>query len=153
MGILQPILIGIVIAYLINPVVRWEEKYLLRFLSTHMKNRIVDFFENWVETDLLPQTTNILASLTTGVISAVKVLLNVIIGVIISVYILMSKETFTGQAKKLVYALLPAAGCLGLSAYCWACRYLPQSIIWYVRQWHIFCGEKGCRSRRRLIRK
>lgn len=185
MGILQPILIGIVIAYLINPVVRWEEKYLLRFLSTHMKteagakkasrllsifgailfvliilavllnmvipelfssirglvvqlpsqvdefsnwlqkymgeeselpsyleqmlNRIVDFFENWVETDLLPQTTNILASLTTGVISAVKVLLNVIIGVIISVYILMSKETFTGQAKKLVYALLPAA--------------------------------------------
>ena len=37
MGILQPILIGIVIAYLINPVVRWEEKYLLRFLTAHMK--------------------------------------------------------------------------------------------------------------------
>ncbi len=185
MGILQPILIGIVIAYLINPVVRWEEKYLLRFLTAHMKtearakktsrllsifgailfvliilsvllnmvipelyssirglvvqlpdqvdefskwlqkyvgeeselpgyleqmlNKIVDFVENWVETDLLPQTTNILASLTTGVISAVKVLLNVIIGIIISVYVLMSKETFTGQAKKLVYALLPAA--------------------------------------------
>ncbi len=185
MGILQPVLIGVVIAYLINPIVKWEEKYLLPGLQKHMKtekkarktarllsilggmifviliiaillnmvipeliesirglvaqlpgqaeafidkvqdyagsdneiikyleqmlNKALDSFEEWAQTDLLPQTTNILATLTSSVISVVKVLFNVIIGIIISVYVLMSKETFQGQAKKLTYALLPAA--------------------------------------------
>ena len=185
MGILQPVLIGGVIAYLINPIVSWEEKYLLRGLQKHMKtekkarkaarlfsilgamvfviliiaillnmvipeliesirglveqlpgqaeafidkvydyagsdneiikyleqllNNGLDFFEEWVKKDLLPQTTNILATLTSSVISVVKVLFNMVIGIIISVYILMSKETFQGQAKKLIYALLPAS--------------------------------------------
>lgn len=182
--ILQPIVIGLVLAYLINPIVKFEEKYLLRLLEKRMKNRnrvdkisrgisilgalafvgliigillqmvipeiyrsiegmIVDlprqvnsftdwlgsyidedskmagyleqvlrqgtrYFEDWAKTEFLPQTKNILASLTTGVINAVKIMFNVIVGIIISVYVLMSKEIFIGQAKKLTYALFPA---------------------------------------------
>lgn len=184
LGILQPITIGLIIAYLVNPIVKFEEKYLLPLLKKKIKNpkraeklsrgasilgalvfvgliigvllqmvipelyrsiekMIVDlpkqvnsfmdwaesyidedsklakyleqglqqgiaFFEDWAKTEFLPQTKNIITSLTTGVISVVKVLFNVVIGIIISVYVLMGKETFVGQAKKLVYAVFPA---------------------------------------------
>ena len=66
-----------------------------------------EFFENWAKTDFLPQTKNIMVGVTAGVISAVRMLFNVLIGIIISIYVLMSKEEFIGQSKKLVYAVLP----------------------------------------------
>ena len=184
MGILQPISIGLIIAYLINLIVKLEEKYLLPLFEKWFKrpekakkaargisvagailfmlviigvllqmvlpelffsiekmvvqlpgqvdtffawaetyfhsdgewsqyleqglSKAVEYFENWAKTDFLPQTKNMLASLTTGVISVVKVLFNFIIGIIVSVYVLMSKETFVGQVKKLIYTLMPA---------------------------------------------
>lgn len=184
MGILQPIIIGLAFAYLINPIVKWEEKYLSKWLGKCIKkpqkaektarglsvlgaivfvviiitillnmvipelfksiegmlvqlpgqvdafmdwmehyvssdgafsqylepalNKAVEFLESWVKTQVLPQAKGMIGSLTSGVISIVKLLFNIVIGVIISVYVLMSKETFTGQAKKLVYVLLPA---------------------------------------------
>lgn len=181
MVILQPVIIGLVLAYLINPVVNFEEKHLLPVLKKKMKKErkaekltriisitgalvfvgliigillnmvipelyrsiegmIVDlpkqvksftkwaegyidgdseiakymemalqqgtmYFQDWAKTDFLPQAQNILASLTTGLINVVKIFFNVIIGIIISVYVLMSKERFIGQCKKLTYAL------------------------------------------------
>ena len=184
MRILQPILIGLVLAYLINPIVKFLERHLNPFLKTHMKrkdkakkvargvsvtgallfviiiiaillnmvipqlyssiermvvqlprqveafmdwvegyinedselsvyleeglNRALDYFENWAKTDFLPQTRTMLTSVTNGLISMVTFFVNVLIGMIISVYVLMGKETFVGQAKKLTYAVLPA---------------------------------------------
>lgn len=64
-----------------------------------------EFFEHWARTEFLPQTKNIVAGLTTGVIGVVRILFNVVIGIIISIYVLMSKEIFIGQSKKVVYAL------------------------------------------------
>lgn len=66
-----------------------------------------EFFENWAKTEFLPQTKNIVAGLTSGVIGAVRIVFNVVIGIIISIYVLMSKESFIGQSKKLVYAIFP----------------------------------------------
>ncbi len=43
----------------------------------------------------------------TGVISIVKALFNFVIGLVIAVYLLTSKETFIGQGKKIIYAALP----------------------------------------------
>lgn len=179
--ILQPITIGLVLAYLVNPVVNFEEHFLLPFLRQRMKeqekarkaarglsvagallfvslvigvllqmvipelyksingmigtmprqvNSFMDwisdyvdndsevsgyleigltkgteFFEHWARTEFLPQTKNIVAGLTTGVIGVVRILFNVVIGIIISIYVLMSKEIFIGQSKKVVYAL------------------------------------------------
>lgn len=182
-GILQPITIGLVIAYLMTPIVNFEERHLLPLAQKKMKDpekakklvRVVsvlgaliffvliiavlllmvipelyksingmigtlpkqvndfmdwlneyvssdseissylevgltkatEFFENWAKTDFLPQTKSIMVGVTTGVINAVRVLFNVLVGIIISIYVLMSKEEFIGQSKKLVYALLP----------------------------------------------
>lgn len=183
MVILQPITIGLVIAYLVNPVVNFEERHLLplarrKFKSLQKAEKAVravsvagallfialvigvllqmvipelyksingmigtlprqvnefmdwisdyvdneseisgyleigltkgtEYFEHWARTDFLPQTKSIVTGLTSGVIGVVKILFNVVIGIIISIYVLMSKETFIGQSKKVVYALFP----------------------------------------------
>lgn len=183
--ILQPITIGVVLAYLLNPVMKFIERYLLKVLLTHTKNEksarkagrgiaiagallfltgilillfsvivpsvshsiqnmvalfpseinnliqwveeftqgdseiagmvsdaiesISAMFQTFVQNELLPQAQVYLASITSGVIYGVKVVTNVLVGVIVSVYVLLSKETFAGQAKKIVYALLKPA--------------------------------------------
>ncbi len=181
MSILQPVTIGLALAYLITPIVNFEEHCLLPLALERMKSekkarktvRVVsifgalvfvgaiigillqmvipelyrsingmidtmpkqvnsfmewlgsyvnadsevasylemaltkgtEFFENWARTDFLPQTRNLIAGLTSGVIIAVRLLFNVIIGIILSIYILMSKEALIGQSKQIVYAL------------------------------------------------
>ena len=179
--ILQPITIGIVIAYLLNPIMKFLEKHLTHFLEPRMKNRkkvkktarataiagsllflvlIVvlllaaiipsisqsiqsmvtklpeeinnlsdwvddvtngntevsdmveeavkkgtDAIENFWQTDVLTKVQTYLTSITSGVIYGVKLVLNILIGLIISVYVMASKETFAGLAKKMIYAI------------------------------------------------
>ena len=61
---------------------------------------------NWVQNDLLVKTNEILTGVTTSVISVVNVLKNILIGFIISVYVLLGKEKFSCQGKKLLYAMM-----------------------------------------------
>lgn len=67
-----------------------------------------DMFQDWLRTDLLTKANDIMSSLTVGVINIISELFNAIIGVIVSVYVLFSKEIFLRQSKKGVYALLSA---------------------------------------------
>ena len=189
MGILQPVIMGFIVAYLLNPVMVFLEKHLFVFLKPRVKgerkakkmarvlgtvgsllcllliiflllymmipeliksiqNMMVDLpaefrsFVDWMEdfmaedsqmTDwmdtlgidlvnignymekmfenqVLPQVKTYLtyiASITTGVISAVRMFFNFVVGLVIAIYLLMGKETFIGQGKKIVYAVLP----------------------------------------------
>lgn len=185
--VLQPVLIGLVIAYLINPIMKFYEKYLMKLLDSNSSDKkrkknkkfvrtiatigalftllliigtliglvvpelvdsiekmattmpkqvdsfvewsnevldsdneiiqqietmflnFTDYFEKWLKEKLLPQTQTYIASITTGIIGVVKVLFNFIVGLIISLYVLMEKEVFTGQIKKLIYAIFPAS--------------------------------------------
>ena len=66
-------------------------------------------FQNFVDKELLPLIQTYLASITSGVISGFKFLLNVLVGVIVSVYVMASQETFAGQAKKTLYAVFKPA--------------------------------------------
>lgn len=180
-GILQPIIIGLVLAYLLNPVMKFLERHLMKVLQPRMKseakakktsrgiaiagsllflvgivvlliaaivpsitksiqetvtsfpeevnnliNWIEDFtngdtevaefvsdviekasdtIQNFMEKDLLPQAQTYLASITSGVIYGVKFILNILVGLIVSVYVMASQETFAGQAKKIIYAI------------------------------------------------
>lgn len=61
---------------------------------------------NWVQTDLLQSTNVIVTGLTTGVISIVNVALDIVVGIIVSIYVLYGKEKFAAQSKKILYALL-----------------------------------------------
>lgn len=179
--ILQPIIIGLVLAYLLNPIMRFQERFYIKFLEARMKNHakakktargvaiigslafLVGIFvlliaaivpaviasiqsmaatlpdevnnlivwvneftkgdteaaevarqaierastaiQNFLEDDILTKVRAYLSSITSGVIYGVKFLINVLVGIIISVYVMASKETFAGQAKKIIYAL------------------------------------------------
>lgn len=64
-----------------------------------------DTLENWLRNDLLGRMNEWMSNLTVGVINFLGEIVNFLIGVIVSVYILYSKETFTRQTKKTVYAV------------------------------------------------
>ena len=66
--------------------------------GTHM-------LETWLRTDLLTKTNELMSNLTVGVINVINTVFDFLIGLIVSIYILFSKETFTSQCKKSVYAL------------------------------------------------
>lgn len=178
--VLKPILYGLVIAYLLNPIVKQVDRYLVPALKRKMKNdekaekfsraagialavvfllfliaalfnmlipelyksirdlimtlpgqlnglgkqlnRIyaddsaigdiikralsegTDMLQNWLRTDLLARINDLMASLTEGVISFLSEVFNALIGIIVSVYVLFSKEKFVSQTKKTVYA-------------------------------------------------
>ncbi len=63
--------------------------------------KLLDYFD----TNLLPNINELVKTLSSSVISIFKALWNFVIGFIISIYVMGSKERFAGQAKKIVYAL------------------------------------------------
>ena len=64
--------------------------------------------ETWVNETLqavLSRGSYLLKTVSLSVISILKVLWNLVIGFIISIYLLANKENFSGQAKKMVFAM------------------------------------------------
>lgn len=62
-------------------------------------------FENYLTRDILPQLQGALLHLSSGVWDVLIFFKNIVIGIIVSVYILADKETFTARGKMLLYAL------------------------------------------------
>ena len=81
----------------------WEEHLLMA----------AEYLEKWFDETLFPQLQDFarwqdyLTSITASAINVVVVLKNVVIGLIVSIYVLMEKERFEGQAKKITFAILP----------------------------------------------
>lgn len=182
----QPIIIGLVLAYILNPVMKFLEKPLLPFFEKRCKTKekaakwarglaitgaiifflvilvlliwavapalvtsvaglidtmpesvnkfiktiqngrfgkfkvtdrigefltsLTDELEKWVTT-LIPQARTYIVQFTSGVISVVRGVVNFIIGIIVTIYVLLIKESLIGQMKKMVYAIFkPAVG-------------------------------------------
>ncbi len=180
-SILQPIILGLVIAYILNPVVTFFEHKLLQIFLNKAKNqdkakRIIRsvsifisliiacvivyilgslilpqlyvtivsiiktlpsnitllsdwvesltisnkmvanyidqmiekatlYFQQWAQGDLLPQLNIWATYFANGLLSFLNVLKNLIIGLIISIYVLTGKEKFCAQSKMIVYAI------------------------------------------------
>ena len=77
----------------------------LEQIFTQILREAADSLQNWMRTDLLSQVNVLMSNLTEGVINVVSETLNAIIGIIVSIYVLYSKETFSMQTKKVIYAL------------------------------------------------
>lgn len=67
----------------------------------------LDSLEGWLKTDLSSQVNVIFEYFYTSVKGVFKVVFNLVVGLILSVYIAIDKEMLAGQFKKLVYVLLP----------------------------------------------
>ncbi len=76
------------------------EKLVIQFLDTYSEE-----FMSYLNNSIVPQMETLVKQVSISLISALKVLWNFIIGMIISIYVLYSKELFAGQAKKVVFAI------------------------------------------------
>ncbi len=177
----QPIIIGLVVAYLLNPIMKFWERTFFRFFGKRMKKEsrarklsrglgiacailvllliivlfiaaiapsvvssiamlievlpgqvqnlvrfiqagdfgdseaaavlsdvlinATNYVETWAQEDLLPLIQSSIASITTGVISVVKVIVNFVIGLFVAAYVMSIQETLQGQSKKIVFAV------------------------------------------------
>lgn len=90
------------------------EKWLDKFFSTNpnVAKNFDDFMDKYapeisafLQENVLGKIEVVVKSVSLNVLGVVKVLWNLIIGFIISIYVLASKETFAGQSKKIVYAV------------------------------------------------
>lgn len=76
-------------------------------LGSFLTNSVDEYsteLENWLK-GLLPDTLELLKKVSIGVLGVLGVVLNCIIGLVISIYVLASKDRFAGQAKKIAYAV------------------------------------------------
>lgn len=66
--------------------------------------------ETWLDdtATLLEKSGEVLKTVSLSILSFLKVTWNFVIGFIISIYVLVSKETFSAQGKKMIYAIFEA---------------------------------------------
>lgn len=90
------------------------EKWLNKFFSNNpnVAENYDDFMDKYtpeirtfLNENILGKVQTIVKSVSLNVIGVIRVLWDLIIGFIISIYVLASKETFAGQTKKIVYAV------------------------------------------------
>ncbi len=181
-SVLFPIIFGAAIAYLVNPLVTWMDKQIMklcallrvpsrfsRFLAKTISiisclgllllgigllismiipelygsivklagdfriyvNRIYEFINNhlqtnpqmleyaqslldsltssiynWVNNELILQVQTLMSSVTVGIFGLAKLATNLVLSIIVSVYLLIGKKRFLGQAKKLLYVIV-----------------------------------------------
>ncbi|MBQ8390803.1 MAG: AI-2E family transporter [Oscillibacter sp.] len=77
------------------------------WVTTQM-NTYFNSFVDWLTKDVLPQTQKLVVAVSGGVWSMVNFVMDMLVGVIVSVYILMTKERAAAHARKVVYGLFSA---------------------------------------------
>ena len=103
--------ISIQFPYYIRNLTNWSNKFLednpdieklfVQFLDTYSEE-----FTNYVNNTIVPKMEAIVRQVSLSMISLVMILWNFLIGFIIAIYLLFSKENFAAQCKKITYAVL-----------------------------------------------
>lgn len=72
--------------------------------ATKSIDSVLDQLETWLN-NIIPTTVALIKTISVSVINVLGVLWDFVIGFIISIYMLASKEKFAGQTKKIIYAI------------------------------------------------
>ena len=88
----------------------WINKFLennpdIEKLVIQIVDMYSEEFNSFLNNNIIPQLESILKTVSLSLINVLKVLWDFIIGVIIAIYVLFSKEVFSSQSKKVTYAL------------------------------------------------
>ena len=76
-----------------------------RTVLLNLYQSISGYATKWFNGDALDDLSNLLISISTGIYSVLREILNMIIGLIVAVYVLVSRERFAAQSKKTLYSL------------------------------------------------
>lgn len=79
-------------------------RQLQAFLDNVLTNA-TEVISDWLNENVLQNIQSYVTLAASGVMSVVVVLADILVGLIISVYVLCSTRTFVGQGKKIIYAL------------------------------------------------
>lgn len=74
------------------------------WVAVQMDNYYTDITD-WLKNDLMPQAQTVMLAAAGGVMSLLGFLKNLLVGIIVSVYLLATKERCTAHARKMVYSL------------------------------------------------
>ncbi len=83
---------------------RLDNHPALRGYADTVLDRFYVWLEGWLENDLPQAIQTVMAAVTSSVVLVLRRLLYLIIGLIISVYVLFSRDRFLAQSKKLIIA-------------------------------------------------
>lgn len=100
------------------------EAYIEGLLDTYSKD-----LDNFLDKSVMPTINTFILSASKGVIGMLKSLYNLVIGLIISLYILSGKEKFASQAKKICYALFDRSAANQIIS---ACRFTNKTFIGFL---------------------
>lgn len=70
-----------------------------------------DTLLEWLRTTLLPELGSLVSNVTTGVVLAFKTIYNLIIGIIVSIYLLGNIEGFIAGSKRFMYSIFSVETC------------------------------------------
>ncbi len=87
-----------------------------KYIATQLQKFSLDLTKNvddwlnddlvpWLQSELLPNVNSLASGIANGVINVLNILLDLIIGFIVAIYLLASKERFTATAQKIIYGL------------------------------------------------
>ena len=94
----------------INNIQNWANRFLKNYPQVEqIFNTNLDNFEtmlmNLINQKLIPNMDTIVVYVSTGIVGGVKIVLDILIGLIVAVYLLGNKDTLCAQGKKLIYAV------------------------------------------------
>lgn len=99
----------------VNKLTRWVSDILKDNpeISSRLINQIRTFYKDFNSvidsvSEVIPNLSEFVTNLSNGVFNAVSGFFDLIIGIIVSIYVLASREKFISQGKKLVYSILSA---------------------------------------------
>ena len=95
----------------IESLTTWATKMLTDFpeIRNYVTQVLGDMNNNvmtWLQTTVLPTLGNLLSNVGTGVRYVVTAVYNLVVGIIVSIYILGNIETFSANAKRVLYSVL-----------------------------------------------
>ena len=79
-------------------------------IESMIKNMLAEYsgeLTAWINKEFIPQINEFIKNFSVGLIGFIKVIWNLVIGLIISIYVLGSKELYAGQSKKIISRALP----------------------------------------------
>ena len=60
---------------------------------------------NWLRTEVIPNITGVVAGVSVALVATLMLVKDLLIAIIVSVYLLAMKDTFSAQSKKIVYSI------------------------------------------------
>ncbi len=98
----------------VNNLIKWISELLkdnpdIESVVSEYLERYSHELELWLNNSILPGLNDLVKQISISIIGFLKAMWNFIIGIIISIYLLASKEKFLAQGKKIIYAMMDKA--------------------------------------------